>query len=288
MEKTEFASPSVSEESTRTRGRSALDVVMLSGLSVVVVGNVVAMVIEGGIIPPVLIATIAYLVCGIVVATGWRWSMVLPLVFCSLGIVADFASGFPEYSLTHPSANYVAFSLFVINYPLLIMVIVAAAVKLAQTLRHETPHVPEWMHPALGAVGGLVLGAFLIGMIAQSPSAGGAPAVHAGTQTVHVAAASFAPDIIALHKGDTLTIVDDAPQTCAGRGARSTAYQKRRSQQHHRHRWPLHHAGYLPPLLHDPSRHGAHDHRAVTRHRSSRQSRRSLWRCATEEKSTRV
>src|SRR5258707_2355352 len=211
MEKTEFASPSVSEESTRTRGRSALDVVMLSGLSVVVVGNVVAMVIEGGIIPPVLIATIAYLVCGIVVATGWRWSMVLPLVFCSLGIVADFASGFPEYSLTHPSANYVAFSLFVINYPLLIMVIVAAAVKLAQTLRHETPHVPEWMHPALGAVGGLVLGAFLIGMIAQSPSAGGAPAVHAGTQTVHVAAASFAPDIIALHKGDTLTIVDDAP-----------------------------------------------------------------------------
>src|SRR5258708_23145034 len=122
---------------------------MLSGLSVVVVGNVVAMVIEGGIIPPVLIATIAYLVCGIVVATGWRWSMVLPLVFCSLGIVADFASGFPEYSLTRPSANYIAFSLFGINCPLLIMVIVAAAVRLEQTLRLETTQLADWTHPRL-------------------------------------------------------------------------------------------------------------------------------------------
>jgi hypothetical protein len=134
----------------RARGRSALDTVMLIGLAVVVVGNVIAMVIEGGIIPPVLIATIAYLACAIVVATRWRWSMVFPLALCSLGIVSDFASGFPEYSLTHPSANYVAFVLFVIEYPLLIVVIVAAGLKLAQTLQHETPHAPEWMKPALG------------------------------------------------------------------------------------------------------------------------------------------
>jgi plastocyanin len=211
MAMAESSPPSGMEAPTRTHSGSVLDAVMLSGLAVVVVGNVVAMVIEGGIIPPVLIATIAYLVCGIVVATGWRWSMVLPLVVCSLGIVADFASGFPEYSLTHPSANYVAFGLFVISYPLLIMVIGAAAVKLAQTLRHETPHAPAWLNPALGAIGGLVLGAFLIGMIAHSPSVGGAPSAHAGTQTVHVAAARFVPDIVALHKGDTLTIVDDAP-----------------------------------------------------------------------------
>lgn len=211
MAKTEISPTSVSKANTPTRSRSTLDVVMLIGLSIVIAGNVVAMLIEGGIIPPVLIATIAYTVCAIVVATGWRWSMVLPLVFCSLGIVADFASGFPEYSLTHPSANYVAFVLFVISYPVLIMVIVAATLKLAQTLRHETPHAPQWMKPALGAVGGLMLGALLIGMAAQSPSAGGAPTTQRGTQTVYLSAATFAPDIIALHKGDTLTIVDDAP-----------------------------------------------------------------------------
>jgi plastocyanin len=211
MARVESSPPRAREAPTRTRSRSALAVVMLTGFAVVVVGNVVAMGIEGGIIPPVLIATIAYLVCGIVVATGWRWSMVAPLVVCSLSIVADVASGFPEYSLTHPSANDVAFGLFVISYPLQIMVSVAAAVKLAQTLRHETPHAPAWLTPALGAVSGLALGAFLMGLIAHSPSAGSAASAQAGTQTVHVAAARFVPDIVALHTGDTLTIVDDAP-----------------------------------------------------------------------------
>lgn len=211
MAKTEFAPAGVSKAQARTRRRSALDVVMLVGLSAVVVGDALAQIIEGGIIPPVLIVMIVYAICGVIVATGWRWAMLFPLVLCSLGIVADFSSGFPQYSLTHPSANYVPFVLFVFSYPLQLMVIGAAAVKLVQTLRHETPHAPEWMKPALGAVAGVMLGALLIGVIAQAPSAGGAPTRHAGTQTVHLAPTAFAPDIIALHKGDTLTIVDDAP-----------------------------------------------------------------------------
>jgi plastocyanin len=211
MATTDSSPLNVSEAPLRARGRSVLDVAMLVGLAIVVVGNVIAMVTEGAIIPPVLIATIAYLICAAVVASGWRWSMLVPLVVCSLGIVADFSSGFPEYSLTHPSANYVAFGLFVLEYPLLIMVVVAAGVKTAQTLRRETPHAPRWLQPALGAVAGLVLGAFLIGVVAQSPSASGVSATQKGTQTVHLTPARFAPDIIALHKGDTLTIVDDAP-----------------------------------------------------------------------------
>jgi plastocyanin len=135
----------------------------------------------------------------------------LTLVVTTLGIVADFASGFPQYTLTHPSANYVPFVLFVVEYPALIMVIAAAGVKLAQTLRHETLRLPVWMKPAIGAVGGVTLGALLIGVLAQPVSGSGAASGRAGTQTVHLAAVSFAPDIIALHQGDTLTIVDDGP-----------------------------------------------------------------------------
>jgi plastocyanin len=201
----------VSREEMRTRKHSSLDVVMMIGLAVVVVTNVLAMLIEGGIIPPVLIAVVAYTICAIIVASNWRWSMIFPLVLCTLGIISDFASGFPEYSLTHPSANYVPFVLFVINYPLLVMVIVAAALKLAQTIRHDTPHAPTWSRPALGAMFGLMLGALLFGVIAQPPTGSSAGAAKAGTKTVHLAPTSFAPDIIALHKGDTLRIVDDAP-----------------------------------------------------------------------------
>ena len=211
MAKTEVSPASVSQPEARPRKRSSLDIVMLIGLAVVVVANLVAMVIEGGIIPPVLIAVIAYTICAIVVATGWRWAMIVPLVVCTLGILGDFSSGFPEYSFTHPSANYVPFILFTITYPLLVMVIVAAALKLAQTIRHEAPHAPTWARPALGAMLGLMLGMLLIGVIAQPSAGGSVGASKAGTQTVHLLPNSFAPNIIALHKGDTLTIVDDAP-----------------------------------------------------------------------------
>lgn len=211
MAKTEVSPTSVSQQEAPKRKRSSLDSVMLTGLAVVIVANALAMVIEGAVIPPVLITTLVYAVCGIVIATGWRWAMILPLVFCTLGILGDFASGFPQYTLIHPSANYVPFVLFVINYPLLVMVIITAALKLAQTIRHEPPHAPAWARPALGVMLGLMLGALLIGVIAQPPAGGSVGASKAGTKAVHLTPDRFAPDIIALHKGDTLTIVDDAP-----------------------------------------------------------------------------
>src|SRR5258708_6375125 len=102
-------SPTGTGPTTPRRGRSVLDVVMLVGLFIVVLADGVAQVLEGAIIPPVLVFQALYLLCGIAVATGWRWAMLLPLVVCPLGIVADFASGFPEYTLTHPSSNAVEF-----------------------------------------------------------------------------------------------------------------------------------------------------------------------------------
>jgi len=137
--------------------------------------------------------------------------MLLPLVVCPLGIVADFASGFPEYTLTHPGSNAVAFDLFVLEYPLLALVIGSSASKLVQTLRREPFHAPRGLSPALGAVAGLILGAFLIGTIAQAPTAGGSATGQAGSATVHLTATRFAQDIVALHKGDRLIIVDDGP-----------------------------------------------------------------------------
>ncbi|HEY7348623.1 MAG TPA: hypothetical protein VH599_09945 [Ktedonobacterales bacterium] len=200
-------SPTGAGTITPSRGRSALDVVMLVGLFVVVVADAASQILEGGIIPPVLIFQALYLICGIVVATGWRWAMLLPLVCCTLGIIGDFASGFPEYSLTHPSANVVAFGLFVLEYPLLILVIGVSAGKLVQKVRREPFHSPRWLSPALGVMVGLTLGAFLIGAIAQAPAAAGSTE----SATVHLTATRFAPDIVALHTGDRLTLVDDAP-----------------------------------------------------------------------------
>jgi plastocyanin len=204
-------SPTGTGTTTPRSVRSVLDGVLLVGLFIVVVADGVAQGLEGAIIPPVVVFQALYLLCGIVVATRWRWAVLLPLVICPLGIVGDFASGFPEYTLTHPSSNYVAFGLFVLEYPLLALVIGGSAIKLVQTLRREPFHAPRGLSPALGAVAGLILGAFLIGTIAQAPAATGSATGQAGSATVHLTATQFAPDIVALHKGDRLIIVDDGP-----------------------------------------------------------------------------
>src|SRR5260370_3324190 len=136
--------------------------------------------------------------------------MLLPLVICPLGIVADFASGFPQYTLTHPSSNAVAFGLFVLEYPCLSLVIGSSVSKLVQTLRREPFHAPRGLSPALGAVAGLIVGAFLIGTIAQAPAAGGSATGQAGSATVHLTAARFAPETAAPHKRGRILILDDS------------------------------------------------------------------------------
>jgi hypothetical protein len=135
-------SPTGAGTTTPRRGRSVLDGVMLVGLFLVVVTDGVAQALEGALIPPVLVLQALYLLCGIVVATGWRWAMLLPLVVCPLGIVADFASGFPQYTLIHPSSNAVAFGLFVLEYPLLVLVIGASASGPCQLWSRERPWSP--------------------------------------------------------------------------------------------------------------------------------------------------
>ncbi len=70
MAATRVTPPSVSE--TRTRRLSVPDVLILVGLLAVVVNDVVAQLLEGRIIPPVLVFSSIYLICAGVVATGWR------------------------------------------------------------------------------------------------------------------------------------------------------------------------------------------------------------------------
>lgn len=211
MATTVVSPPAQPQVRARPRRRSTLDVVILVGLSIVILSDALGMVRDGRIVPPVVVFMSIYSVTGLIVLTGWRWSMFFPLIFCTLGLVGELSTGYPEFALTHPGANPPAFDSFVINYPLLIMVIVTSAVKLIQTLRREPLHLPGWMRPGIGLAVGVMVGALAIGSVAQGTSAASATAAKAGTETVHLTGAVFAPNIIALHSGDTLTIVDDEP-----------------------------------------------------------------------------
>ena len=187
---------------------STLDVIIIVGLLGIVAAFTLAQLLERTIIPPVMIESIAYLVCAGIVATGWRWAAVLPLLAIPFFVLTNLLSGFPTYALTHPS-DFVPFATETIEFTLSVMILSACIVKLAQTLRRETPHAPQWMRPALTALAGLAIGALLVGATAQPATAGSAATGGAGTATVHLTANRFAPDIVALHKGETLTLVDE-------------------------------------------------------------------------------
>ncbi len=200
---------------TRPRARrfSILDLVVLTALLIaagVYITVALPQVLLGHFFPPEVIA-LAYLIAAGVVATRWRWASVIALLVSLASLALHVGPGFPLYTITHPLSERASYFFIVVQPPLMLMVLGASVAKLAQTLRHEPAHAPRWLAPGIGLLAGIAIGAIVIGAIAQPGAAGGADSAQVGTETVHLTGNSFAPDIIALHTGDKLVIVDDVP-----------------------------------------------------------------------------
>jgi plastocyanin len=207
-------SPTSGRAGASARGNSILTTLMLIGLLIGVaifgIPVVQALITGHPVPPPPLILSLAGLVVAGVVATRWRWACVLALTFGLIVLVILLTpGGFPFYNLTHPIGNLRTFASFVVYTTAHLLVVIASGAALVQAVRKETPHGPRWLHAAVTGIVCLTIGALLVGGNAQGGSVGAANTA-AGTEVTHLTADTFAPDIIALHKGDTLTVVDDA------------------------------------------------------------------------------
>jgi plastocyanin len=198
--------------STRTNAgdRSPFKMVVIGALLVVAGASVVGQILAGGVIPPEMVILFGALIGAGAMAIPWRWAVTIPLFLSLLLLIGSLASGFPQYALSHPTER-ADFATLTIQMGMLALAAGVCTVLLVQAIRGYADQTPRWTTLAVVGAVGLTLGALLIGLIAQSEGAAGAASNTMGTRTVHLAAVSFAPDIIALHKGDTLTIVDDAP-----------------------------------------------------------------------------
>jgi plastocyanin len=204
-------SPQVAERATVRSGRYPYKSIIIVSLLLVAFSAGISQVLSGHIIPPEMGYTIGALVAAGLAAIPWRWSIIFPILLSILGLVGGLPGGFPQYALSHAADVRLAFLGIASQFGLLILVIGLGVVMLVQTARGQATQAPRWTTPATAAIVGVTIGALFVGAIAQ-PSSGGAGAANAaGTETVHLVGATFAPDIIALHKGDTLTVVDDSP-----------------------------------------------------------------------------
>jgi plastocyanin len=204
-------SPQVSERSATRGGHSPLRFVVIVALLLVAAIAAAAQLASGDVIPPEMGYLIGGLIAAGIMATPWRWSMIIPFVLSVLGVVGALPDGFPQYALSHPAAERIAFPSIASQYGLLILSAGACLVLFVQALRGQAAASPRWTTPAIAGMVGVIVGALFIGAIAQPSGAGGAAAATAGTEAVHLTADRFAPDIVALHTGDTLTVIDDGP-----------------------------------------------------------------------------
>jgi plastocyanin len=200
----------VSEKRVTATARSPFRAVVIAAMLVVVAASAMGQILTGGIIPPEMGFLVGGLIGAGVMLLPWRWSMTIPLVLSLLLIVGPLTSGFPQYALSHPT-DRVAFATLVIQYGMLALSAGVCLVMLVQTLRGAADQAPRWTTLAAAGMVGLTLGALLIGLIAQPEGASGVASTKAGTEIVHLTSDAFAPNIIALHKGDTLTVVSDSP-----------------------------------------------------------------------------
>ena len=79
-----------------------------------------------------------------------------------------------------------------------------------QNFRSEDNRIPRWVPTALNIVVGMVSGAILIGIMAQSPNATSAGVTYTNNvPTVHMTAGSFSVPLVIIPKGSKLMLQDD-------------------------------------------------------------------------------
>jgi plastocyanin len=201
--------PTSAAASARPRRYSALDIAVLITLGICAVLYGIPSLLSGHIIPPTYFA-IAWAVTTVVVATGWRWAAGLSLLISAASLIFTLTPGqYPFWAITHPGDSNGSFFPISATVPLLAIAALASGTKLVRLVRRQPVSAPRWFTPATTALIGFGIGALLLGSFA-GPSVGGASAAQAGTETVHLNGNTFNPNIVAVHQGDTLALVDDA------------------------------------------------------------------------------
>lgn len=152
----------------------------------------------------------ADLVLAVLIATGLRWAPIPGAVISAIGLIyALFVNPYPQAHLS--DAKDPLFAPIVIVMGLAILTTAAMIAAIAQNYWEPARQTPRWFSFVLTGVIGAMIGAILIGAIAQPAAA--TNIASDGATIVHLTSTSFGTKAIALPVGGKLQFVADSSVT---------------------------------------------------------------------------
>jgi plastocyanin len=190
-----------------------LGAALASGLLAITIGfpaNTALLLVTGGLLGGAGLATIR-----------WRWMPLLITLLSGLFLYEELRAPFVLYHLTDPKGH--GFFFFLMDVLIIAFTLITLGASLGAVVqnyrqgeRQVSGPLPTALTGLVAGVAGMLLGAILIGALAQPGPSG---AVSTGTTstngvpTVHMNAANFTQSSVTIAKGSKLLLVDDVSVT---------------------------------------------------------------------------
>ena len=190
-----------------------LGAALASGLLAITIGfpaNTALLLVTGGLLGGAGLATLR-----------WRWMPLLLTLLSGLFLYEELRAPFVLYHLTDPKGHgFFYFLMDVLIIAFTLITLGASLGALVQNSRREERHIsgplPTALTGLVAGVTGMLIGATLIGALAQPGPSGAvstATTFTNGVPTVHMSAATFTQSSVTIVKGSKLLLVDDVSVT---------------------------------------------------------------------------
>lgn len=158
-----------------------------------------------------VIATSLSLAITVILATRFRWAPVVAIVLGGYLLYKTFTEPYVVESLANPKGPNGGYGHFVGDVVVIALTLLVMGGSVGSALvnyRRASQQTQRWVAPGLSAVGGMMIGALVIGALAQPATPVGTTYTN-GVPTVHMTAGSFAQSSVSIATGSKLLLVDD-------------------------------------------------------------------------------
>ena len=174
------------------------------------VGGIILQVFTGHGVP-LLIVAVLFAAGAALTAARFRWGPIPGALIGAFYLYFLIAGNpYPLAHLGHPRDMYPVFLGIVLGFGLTLLTFGASAAAAVQNyVAGGERSRPTWLTPAMSGLAGLVIGALLLGALAQ-PSTGASAATINGVPAVHLGTSTFDQTSITIPVGSRLIFADDA------------------------------------------------------------------------------